>query len=140
MSSCVASLFLNLISTQPCRVSRPSRSIPTAAQRNQTVSPKPQQGSTGKRSGQVEIDEVPFFDRFHNSITGFPFPLGPFLQRRTIRKEVGSFTSTERIGSIPGYHCCCTCSTFVDITHPDRGGHAVNTPCHRVLNNQPSHV
>lgn len=85
----IASLLLNVISTQPCRISRPSRCIPTAAQRNQQVSLKPQQGSTAKRSGQVEIDEVPFFDRFHNSITGFPFPLGPFLQRRTIRKEVG---------------------------------------------------
>ncbi len=26
--------------------------------------------------------------RFYFNITGFPFPLGPFLERRTIRKEV----------------------------------------------------
>ena len=26
--------------------------------------------------------------RFYFNVTGFPFPLGPFLQRRTIRKEV----------------------------------------------------
>ena len=84
------SLLLSLISIQPRRTSRSSRFIPTAVQRSKTVNAKPRQGSTGKRSGQVEIDEVPFFDRFHNSITGFPFPLGPFLQRRTIRKEVGT--------------------------------------------------
>jgi hypothetical protein len=28
--------------------------------------------------------------RFYFNFTGFPFPLGPFLQRRTIRKEVRS--------------------------------------------------
>jgi hypothetical protein len=28
--------------------------------------------------------------RFYFNVTGFPFPLGPFLQRRTIRKEVRS--------------------------------------------------
>lgn len=27
--------------------------------------------------------------RFYFNITGFPFPLGPFLNRRTIRYEVG---------------------------------------------------
>lgn len=27
--------------------------------------------------------------RFYLNITGFPFPLGPFLNRRTIRTEVG---------------------------------------------------
>ena len=26
--------------------------------------------------------------RFYFNVTGFPFPLGPFFQRRTIRKEV----------------------------------------------------
>lgn len=83
------SLLFALITIQQCRTSRSSMFIPTAAQRSKTVKTKPRQGSTGKRSGQVEINEVPFFDRFHNSITGFPFPLGPFLQRRTIRKEVG---------------------------------------------------
>ncbi|KAL3157286.1 hypothetical protein ABBQ38_001518 [Trebouxia sp. C0009 RCD-2024] len=70
------------------RTTRPSRIIPRAAQRKNTTKLQPKQASTGKRSGQVEIDEIPFFDRFHNSITGFPFPLGPFLQRRTIRKQV----------------------------------------------------
>lgn len=59
-----------------------------SAKRNQTVKLQPKQGSTGKRAGQMEIDEVPFLDRFHISITGFPFPLGPFIQRRTVRKEV----------------------------------------------------
>lgn len=31
-------------------------------------------------------------DRFYFNFTGFPFPLGPFLKRRTIRKEVNFFT------------------------------------------------
>jgi hypothetical protein len=30
--------------------------------------------------------------RFYFNITGFPFPLGPFLNRRTIRTEVSFFT------------------------------------------------
>eukprot|EP00249_Psilotum_nudum_P008166 c21085_g1_i1 orf=174-1562(+) len=28
------------------------------------------------------------FGRFYFNVTGFPFPLGPFLERRTVRKEV----------------------------------------------------
>lgn len=31
--------------------------------------------------------------RFYLNFTGFPFPLGPFLNRRTIRTEVTFFTS-----------------------------------------------
>lgn len=30
-------------------------------------------------------------DRFYFNITGFPFPLGPFLNRRTTRTEVSFF-------------------------------------------------
>ena len=40
---------------------------------------------------------MPFLDRFHISVTGFPFPLGPFFQRRTIRKEVN--VNFDRIAS-----------------------------------------
>ena len=58
-----------------------------ATKRNQTIR-LPKKSSTGKSKGQVEPEEVPFWDRFHVSVTGFPFPLGPFFQRRTIRKEV----------------------------------------------------
>ncbi len=58
-----------------------NRSI-VAATRKQTPKSPP------KQSRQAEIDEVPFLDRFHISVTGFPFPLGPFFQRRTVRKEV----------------------------------------------------
>ncbi|KAL0019064.1 hypothetical protein WJX79_006492 [Trebouxia sp. C0005] len=60
---------------------RANRSI-VAATRKQSAKSPPNQ------SRQAEIDEVPFLDRFHISVTGFPFPLGPFFQRRTVRKEV----------------------------------------------------
>lgn len=34
-------------------------------------------------------------DRFYFNFTGFPFPLGPFLNRRTSRTEVSFFFSTS---------------------------------------------
>lgn len=60
---------------------RANRSIVAATRKQSAKSPP-------KQSRQAEIDEVPFLDRFHISVTGFPFPLGPFFQRRTVRKEV----------------------------------------------------
>jgi hypothetical protein len=33
--------------------------------------------------------------RFYFNITGFPFPLGPFLNRRTIRTEVDDVTAAK---------------------------------------------
>ena len=35
-------------------------------------------------------------ERFYFNFTGFPFPLGPFLNRRTIRTEVTSPLSLAR--------------------------------------------
>ena len=74
--------------TTLCRTQQRATNVTKAAQQTQKIKSNSKQSSTGKGSGQVEIDEVPLLDRFHVSVTGFPFPLGPFFQRRTIRKEV----------------------------------------------------
>ena len=39
-------------------------------------------------------------ERFYFNFTGFPFPLGPFLNRRTIRTEVTSPLSLSPAGSL----------------------------------------
>ena len=71
-----------------CRAIKRASTLVLAAKQKQTIKVQPRQGSIGKRNGQADIAEVPFLDRFHISVTGFPFPLGPFFQRRTVRKEV----------------------------------------------------
>lgn len=44
--------------------------------------------ATGKNSEQSNESGVVNGSRFYLNFTGFPFPLGPFLNRQTIRTEV----------------------------------------------------
>eukprot|EP00803_Ostreobium_quekettii_P006277 evm.model.scf_3018.1 EVM.evm.TU.scf_3018.1 scf_3018:3596-7346(+) len=44
--------------------------------------------SATEAEGPAKAEGGGFWERFYINLTGFPFPLGPFLQRKTIRTEV----------------------------------------------------
>lgn len=73
------------------------------SRRNKTVRGQQQQQQEERRGS-----------RFYLNFTGFPFPLGPFFQRKTVRNEVSTrfifvfFLRCGRQRSVhwPGMHCC----------------------------------
>ena len=88
--SCPVLMQTQLLCRQTARRGTAHKLQTRAAQRQIPRANKRQQ-----QNGQAEPDEVPFLDRFHISVTGFPFPLGPFFQRRTICNEVCSVASVH---------------------------------------------
>jgi hypothetical protein len=70
--------------------------------------------------------------RFYFNFTGFPFPLGPFFERRTVRNEVRENSRS----SFPTYHSRCSWLPFdieADHTHIFETGIRNNISSHPVV-------
>ena len=63
--------------------SRASKSAPRSA-------PRFVAARAAARSDDDDVESVPWAARLYLNVTGFPFPLSPFVERRTIRTEVRS--------------------------------------------------
>ncbi|KAK9834707.1 hypothetical protein WJX74_008268 [Apatococcus lobatus] len=93
----------------------PTRSIPCASvyQEQEKRTPKlgrgkskatPSQQTPSPKRAEILEDNVPWYKRAYINVTGFPFPLGPLLSRRTIRYEVeeGCIWTFEQEQSLVG--------------------------------------
>jgi hypothetical protein len=93
---------LGKVTTKQTAATSKQQQAATAKGRS-TVSSKTQRGSTVSGSMTVRGREQQAAlqqqqqskkrgSRFYFNITGFPFPLGPFFERKTVRNEVGTVT------------------------------------------------
>jgi hypothetical protein len=78
-------------STAPPQPLRPRRGIavPSSYSHRAATRPRLAVSASSTTTGTTETtSERGGAERFYFNFTGFPFPLGPFLNRRTIRTEV----------------------------------------------------